>query len=110
MMLGPARSGLCVAFVALAALARANEASADAARGRLLAERSCAQCHALEPGQASANPKAPAFSAIAEEPSATEYSLRIFLQTTHQTMPNFILVPDDIEDLVGYIRSLKTRR
>jgi len=47
---------------------------------------------------------------IAAEPSATEYSLRVFLRTPHPTMPNFVLNTDDIEDLASYIASLKTRQ
>jgi cytochrome c len=85
----------------------AGAAQASPARGKALAQQSCAECHATAPGQQSPNPKAPAFPAIANEPSATEFSLRVFLKTTHETMPNFKIDPNDINDLVDYIRSLK---
>ncbi len=75
--------------------------------GAALAQQWCAACHAVKPGQVSPNPKAPAFTAIAAEPSATEYSLSVFLKTTHATMPNYKIDPDDIDALVDYIRSLK---
>ena len=88
--------GCCIAGNAVAA-----------SRGEGLAQQWCSQCHAVSPGQQSPNPKAPTFSAIAAEPSATDYSLRVFLRTTHATMPNFKIDPDDIDDLVAYIRSLK---
>ena len=78
-----------------------------ATRGEVLAQQRCAECHATKAAQQSPNPKAPAFAAIANEPSATDYSLRVFLRTTHATMPNFKINPDDIDDLVAYIRSLK---
>lgn len=84
-------------------------ANADAARGKALVQRECTSCHAVEPGGKSPNPKAPTFSAITNEPSATPYSLRVFLQTTHNTMPNFIIEPDDIDDIVSYIVSLKQK-
>jgi cytochrome c len=85
-------------------------ALAAPSRGEVLSQQWCSQCHAVEPGQQSPNPKAPVFSAIAAEPSATEYSLHVFLQTTHTTMPNFKIDPDDIDDIVGYIRSLAPKR
>lgn len=78
--------------------------------GKSLAERWCSQCHAVKPNQVSPNPKAPAFSEIAAQPSITEYTLRVFLQTEHAKMPNFILKPDVTDDLVDYIISLKPAR
>ena len=84
-------------------------ARADAARGQLLSQRWCVQCHGVLADQSSANAKAPPFSAIAAEPSATEYSLRTFLRTPHPSMPNFILQADDIADIVDYVMSLKTK-
>jgi mono/diheme cytochrome c family protein len=78
-----------------------------ASRGEVLAQQWCSQCHGVRPNEASANPKAPSFSAIASESSATEYSLRVFLKTPHPTMPNFKLQPDDIDELVSYVLSLK---
>lgn len=93
---------VAVVFVSAPALAAAG-------RGEVLAQ-SCSVCHAIKPGQASPNPKAPPFAAIAAEPSATEYGLRVFLKTTHATMPNFKIDPDDIDELVGYIRSLAPKQ
>jgi len=88
----------------------AGSAVAAPSRGEVLSQQWCSRCHAVEPGQQSPNPKAPAFPAIAAEPSATEYSLHVFLQTTHTTMPNFKIDPDDIDDIIGYIRSLKPKQ
>jgi mono/diheme cytochrome c family protein len=72
-------------------------------RGRILAQQWCAQCHGVHPNELSTDANAPSFSAIAREPSATEYALRVFLRTPHPTMPNFVLKPDNIDDLVSYI-------
>jgi mono/diheme cytochrome c family protein len=88
----------------------ASDAKADAARGRVLSEQWCSQCHGVRPNESSPNAKAPNFSAVATEPSTTEYSLRVFLKTPHPTMPNFVLKPDDIDDIVGYIVSLKPQK
>jgi mono/diheme cytochrome c family protein len=99
-----------IAFAVVFAQAGATgPAVAATTRGETLAGQWCAACHAIKAGQTSPNPKAPAFPAIAAEPSATEYSLRVFLRTTHATMPNFTINPDDIDDLVDYIRSLKAK-
>jgi mono/diheme cytochrome c family protein len=93
----------------LAVVGRGN-AMADAAQGQALSQQWCSQCHGVRPAEASVNPKAPAFVAIAAEPSATEYALRTFLRTPHPTMPNFIIKPEDIDDIVGYIISLKPQK
>ena len=93
--------------IVLLVLTGSGDAKADAARGRILAEEACSQCHGVGPNQSSANPKAPSFSAIAAEPSITEYSVRVFLRTPHATMPNLMIKPDDIDDIVSYLLSLK---
>ena len=100
-------------FVVLAVVVEAawsGDANADAQRGQLLSEQSCSQCHGVGPAQPSPNLKAPAFSAIAAERSATDYSLHVFLRTPHFSMPNFVLKPDDVDDIVSYIASLKSHR
>jgi mono/diheme cytochrome c family protein len=97
-------------IAAILVLASPEDAKADAARGQGLAEQWCSQCHGVRPSQPSANSDAPSFSAIAAEPSATQYALRTFLRVPHPTMPNFILKPDDIDDIVGYITSLKPQK
>ena len=88
----------------------ASNARADAARGLVLAGQWCSQCHGVRPNEGSANPKAPTFQAIAAETSVTEISLRVFLRTPHSTMPNLMLQPDDTDDIVDYLLSLKPRR
>jgi hypothetical protein len=47
---------------------------------------------------------------VAAEPSMTEYALRAFLKTPHPTMPNIMMKPDDMDDVVSYILSLKPSR
>jgi hypothetical protein len=84
-----------------------EEAQADVSRGQILSQQWCSQYHGVRPNQSSANPDAPSFSAIALEPSATEYPLRTFLRVPHKTMPNFVIKTEDIDDIVDYIASLK---
>ena len=102
--------GAFLVGVGLIVLAAPGNANADAARGGLLSEQSCSQCHGVRPDQASTNPKAPTFSVIAAEPSVTAISLRVFLRTPHATMPNIMLKPDDTDDIIDYLLSLKPRR
>lgn len=92
---------------ALAVFASATTALAAPPAGENLAERVCSQCHAVKPGQASKNPDAPPFAELASQPSITEYSLRVFLRTPHEKMPNFMLKPDEMDEITSYILSLK---
>ncbi len=108
-MPSPATRRAVLALTIAAALAHGRAVPAAPPPGETLAQRWCAQCHALKPGQPSPDPTAPGFADITAEPSATELSLRVFLRTPHPTMPNFRLQADEIDDLVGYILSLKRR-
>ena len=76
--------------------------------GRKLAEAWCSSCHAIDAGGARAQATtAPDFAAVANMPSVTELSLKVFLQSSHPTMPNVILTAEQRGDLVNYILSLK---
>ena len=80
-------------------------------KGSALAHSICAQCHAVGRGRArSPNPMAPRFSDVAATPGMTDRALRVWLQSSHPTMPNFMLNRDDTDDLVAYILGLKATR
>jgi mono/diheme cytochrome c family protein len=75
--------------------------------GRNLASQWCTGCHAVEPktvGLFAAD-----FAENAKLPSTTALSLKVFLRTSHRNMPNFILQPDEANDITAYILSLKPR-
>lgn len=83
--------------------------SDSASDGHRLAEAWCKDCHAIEAtaaGTGTAN-AAPAFTAIANQPSTTELSLKVFLRSSHRSMPNLVIAPNQADDLVNYILSLK---
>lgn len=102
---------LCAfSITAVFVVAGAGDVKADVARGQVLSEQACSQCHGVHLNGASANPKAPTFSVIAADPSVTEYSLHVFLRTPHWTMPDIKLSPDDIDDIVSYLVSLKPHK
>lgn len=75
--------------------------------GRRLAINWCTGCHAVEPkteGLFAAD-----FAEIANTPSTTRLSLKVFLRTSHKTMPNFILKPEEADDIAAYILSLRRK-
>jgi len=77
------------------------------AEGRHLAEAWCTACHAIDAKAAATANAAPGFAAIANQPSTTELSLKVFLRSNHPNMPNLVLKPDQADNLVAYILSLK---
>jgi mono/diheme cytochrome c family protein len=81
--------------------------SVDPSVGRHLAETICSTCHQISatspPGR---NPAAPSFVDISRMPSTSELAIKVFLRTSHPTMPNFILSPEEIDSVTAYIRSL----
>jgi mono/diheme cytochrome c family protein len=80
----------------------------QAGHGLALAERLCAQCHAVQGQQAaSPNPDAPPFREIASTAGITSMALSAALQTSHASMPNIMLEAEERADLIAYIISLK---
>jgi mono/diheme cytochrome c family protein len=92
----------------LCAGAAAAQEIGQPGRGLAAAERLCAQCHAVRPGQErSPSLDAPRFPAIAAVPGMTSIALTAALATSHPTMPNIMLEPEDRADIIAYILSLK---
>jgi len=81
--------------------------SDSATTGHRLAEAWCQNCHAIEAAGAGTRGGAPDFAAVANRPSTTVLSLKVFFKTSHNRMPNLIIAPDQAEDLANYILSLK---
>lgn len=82
-------------------------AANNALEGRRLAEAWCRPCHAIEPHMAGTSDQAPGFAAIANRHGTTALSLKVFLKTSHQNMPNLVIAPDQADALANYILSLK---
>ena len=91
--------------VLLAAFASQVEAQeGDVAAGAAYAKQVCADCHAVLPNeQISPLAQAPTFQKVANLPGMTEMALSVWLQSSHPTMPNIILKPDDLRNVVAYI-------
>ena len=105
------RTAIRVGLVAAAsiAVAPATGTPADLVARELLADKWCAQCHGVRADWLSPHLSAPTFPQLAAEPSITEYSLRALLRAPHETMPQITFTVDEMEDIVGYIMSLKPR-
>lgn len=90
------------------ATAQAQPLPGDPHEGLAFARGHCGTCHYVEELWTGTSPyMAPAFADIAVNPKYTELALRVFLRTPHSDMPNFILTPDETDDVISYILSLK---
>ncbi len=96
-------------FVVLRRAGGATPVPDSASAGHRLAEAWCKTCHAIEENAAGASSPAPDFVAIANRPSTTELSLKVFLRTSHGNMPNLVLTPEQTDDLVAYILRLRRK-
>jgi mono/diheme cytochrome c family protein len=105
---GSVRGGaLGLAVLACAGAAQAQD-RAEVSRGHALARAWCADCHGVEPGEATGTFETPpSFQTFAQNPEVTETALKAYLQSTHPLMPQVKLSPDEIEEIVAYILSLK---
>jgi mono/diheme cytochrome c family protein len=78
-------------------------------RGKVMAARLCAECHYTGAYDAeSPNAKAAPFRMIANTRGMTAMALGVWMQTSHPTMPNIKLTPETMDDIIAYIRSLKS--
>jgi mono/diheme cytochrome c family protein len=95
----------------IAAGARAQEDVGDPNAGFVVASEICASCHAITRAQ-SMPPvlEGPRFDDVADTPGMTAIALFAWMRTSHPTMPNIILAPEDLRNVVAYILSLKERQ
>jgi mono/diheme cytochrome c family protein len=82
----------------------------DARKGLAYARRICSSCHnVLSTDAASPNKRAPPFKKIANTPGMSFTALTVWSRTAHPTMPNLVIEPNDMDDLIAYILSLRDR-
>lgn len=77
--------------------------------GRQIAATICAACHRISPDARDGSRHPPDLGAIAEMPSLTELSLRVFLQTPHGDMPRYQFSSYELDEIIKYVMSLKRR-
>lgn len=89
----------------------ASAQTVDPSIGRKLAETTCAECHQIDAGAPNPEPRsgAPSFVAISRMSSMTELAIKVFLQTSHPTMPNIVLTPYEMDSIAAYIKNLEGR-
>ena len=78
----------------------------DPTLGRRIVQAECTRCHAIEPGATGPDPGAPNFTSLARMPSVTDLSLRVFLQSSHRSMPNLVLSEQETSSIIAYLRGL----
>jgi mono/diheme cytochrome c family protein len=82
----------------------------DARKGFAYAQQVCSGCHNVSRTDASSpNPQAPAFKKVANTPGMSITALTVWSRTTHPTMPNLVIEPANMDDLIAYILSLRER-
>ena len=100
---------LVLIALTLISLTPAVAASPDQQRGKTFALNNCARCHAIERVGPSPLKIAPPFRTLHKRyPIETlAESLAEGIQTGHPTMPEFRLDPDQIHDLLSYLKTLE---
>jgi hypothetical protein len=76
--------------------------------GHDYAQRICFACHDIEKGDIGLFNAVPSFQKIADTQGMSPLALRVWLQTSHPNMPDLIITPDDMDNVIAYIMSLKT--
>jgi cytochrome c len=103
------RSALRQALVTLMLMTPALAASPAEQRGKAYALRNCAKCHSVDRVTPSRLKAAPPFRTLHNrypvETLAEAFAEGIY--TGHPTMPGFELNPDQIHDLLSYLKTLE---
>ena len=101
-------SSLLLSLTGMSISIGAEELLGDPTAGRRLAENVCSACHVIGPGEASTTDvEAPTFPDLANTPRVTALSLRVFLQSPHERMPDLHLDRDETDNVIAYILSLE---
>jgi mono/diheme cytochrome c family protein len=95
--------------VAAITVATVEGIAGDPRAGREFAVRNCAGCHSIGPTGSSPNANAPTFRTIARRYRLQdlEEGLAEGIVTGHSAMPEFVLTPRQIDDLLAHLGRLK---
>ena len=108
--LQPIRRAALGAAIAATAL-NAHALDGDIAAGHSFAREACSACHVVDAQQHRPPWRifiGPAFRNIANTRGQSATTLRVFLRTSHPKMPDPILTPDQMADVIAYILSLRS--
>lgn len=99
------RAAFPIVMLALFWTSAGQGAAADWTNGQRIADRWCAGCHLVAPGQSQASDMVPTFAEIASSERLDDAALKAFLSDpTHSRMPPLPLARSEIADLVAYIK------
>ncbi len=89
-------------------------AAASVERGKLFVEKNCARCHAVGTTGSSPYAPAPPFRTLHERYDVGDLAEAFAegIVVAHQggpQMPQFMLQPDQIDDLIAYLRSVQPK-
>jgi len=82
-------------------------AAADANKGGQLAGQWCANCHVIGKNSTGTVPQGPPSFQMIARSGMTAGQLRAFLSHPHGAMPDLALTRAEIDDLIGYIATLR---
>jgi mono/diheme cytochrome c family protein len=100
--------GAVTAVVFFLPVSAGAEEPGDPRAGLAFARANCAGCHAVRAADdTSPNFDAPPFESVAKTPGMTGRALAVWLQTSHPTMPNFLVSEKDRDNVIAYIMSLQ---
>jgi mono/diheme cytochrome c family protein len=105
----PLRLGIALLLCIPALDAVMAQKSPSVQRGMVFARTNCAQCHSIDPVGPSPLSEAPPFRDLHKRyPVETlEEALAEGIRTGHPGMPEFRLEPDQIGDLIAFLKSLE---
>lgn len=100
---------LSLVLFAFAVTAPALAASPAEMRGRTFAQTNCARCHSIDRHTPSPLAIAPPFRTLHKRypVDMLAEALAEGIDTGHPTMPMFALAPDQINDLLSFLKSLQ---
>lgn len=108
-MLRFALRGALITVMISALITPALALSPAAQRGKVYARAHCARCHAIGPAGRSPFRPAPPFRTLHQR-YPVEWlaeALAEGISTGHPAMPEFVLDPDQIDDLLSYLKTLR---
>ncbi len=108
MLIGRLSSIVILIFTAAVIFTGDSAMAGDPMAGADLAKRWCTSCHATG-NSAAARDIGPSFVEIANNPNRTDGRLRSWLVNPHPPMPNPGLTRIEIEDVIAYLASLRTK-
>ncbi len=94
--------------VILLPLGAAAQEQGTPERGLDYARKVCAECHLVaDEAGLSPRPEVKTFKQIADTPGMSAMALAAWMQSEHENMPHLVLEPNDLNDVISYIVSLK---